>query len=66
MYGLEYDLLLFNILTYSVVDLRWNDTLLSVLLTYLMEIFVVGLRGMYGHRNLAEKTMLDDRFLTTF
>lgn len=61
--GNEWDLILLNILTYSVCDLWWGSSALSLLLTYLLDTFLVLLRRYFGERNMALKTMVDERFL---
>jgi len=63
LYGVESELLLFNILTFAMCDLWFDDSLVSVVLTYLMEQLVVGVRSSFGQKNLAEKTLIDERFL---
>jgi len=63
MAGNEGDLLLFNILTYSVCDIWFSNTAVSLLLTFLMEMIVVTIRRHYGQSNIASKTMVDERFL---
>ena len=63
VYGNEHDMILFNILTYSVCDLWFGDTVTSILLTYLLMEFIMLFRRSYGHDNLGSKTLVDSRFL---
>ena len=58
-----HDMILFNILTYSVCDLWFGDTVTSILLTYLLMEFIMLFRRSYGHDNLGSKTLVDSRFL---
>lgn len=61
--GNEWDLILLNILTYSVCDLWFGSTALSILLTYLLDKLLVIVRAYFGERNIALKTSIDERFL---
>jgi meckelin len=66
--GVETDLMLFNILTWSVVDL-WagddtgNNPALAAFITYLSDRLVRYVRGHFGRENLHAKTFVDERFL---
>jgi len=66
--GVEVDLMLFNILTWSVVDL-WvgddtgNNPALAAFITYLSDRLVRYVRGHFGRENLHTKTFVDERFL---
>jgi meckelin len=57
------DLLLFNILTFSACDIWLSNTAVSILLTFLLDRFIVYIRASFGERNIAAKTMVDERFL---
>ena len=61
--GRETDLLLFNILTYSVVDLWFSNTAASILITYLLNLAITWFRQSLGQANIAKKTLIDERFL---
>ena len=61
--GRETDLLLFNILTYSVVDLWFSNTAASILITYLLNFAITWFRQSLGQANIAKKTLIDERFL---
>lgn len=61
--GREYQLLLLNILAYSLFDLWFNDVAISLLLTYLLEFVICSVRQAWGQRTLSRKTLIDERFL---
>ena len=63
-YGMEHDLLLFNMITFAMFDYWVGETMVSVLMTYLFEMLLCGVRNRWGQGNLASKTMIDPRFLT--
>ena len=46
--GQEIDLLIFNILVYSIVDIWFNSTGTSILITYLMDSALNVIRGIIG------------------
>jgi hypothetical protein len=53
--GCELDFLCFNILCYSIFDLWFNDTITSILLTYLFDSMLCLIRGNFGRSILARK-----------
>ncbi|OQR98550.1 transmembrane protein [Achlya hypogyna] len=61
--GLETDLMLWNILVFSVSDLWWGNHAISALCTFIAEGAMVRLRQHLGERNVARRTLVDDRFL---
>ena len=66
--GVEFDLMLFNILTWAVVDLWAGDDtghnhVLAAFITYLSNALIIYIRQELGQRNLHSKTMIDERFL---
>jgi meckelin len=65
--GHEADFLIFNILTFAIVDhsLRGQpgSVFIAAIVTYLVQNAVDYLRSSYGETNLANKTMVDQRFL---
>eukprot|EP01112_Ceratiomyxa_fruticulosa_P015929 TRINITY_DN476_c0_g2_i2.p1 TRINITY_DN476_c0_g2~~TRINITY_DN476_c0_g2_i2.p1 ORF type:complete len:1026 (+),score=149.84 TRINITY_DN476_c0_g2_i2:116-3193(+) len=63
--GLEYDLLLFDILLYSLVDFGGN-TLVSMLVTFLVDTFFRLLREWGGRRKISRKFFVDDRFFILY
>ena len=62
-YGREIDLLLMNVLAYCLFDLWFGNTAISILLTYLLDFAFVQLRQRLGLANIANKTLIDSRFL---
>ncbi|XP_068942742.1 meckelin [Petaurus breviceps papuanus] len=62
-YGNEATLLTFDILFFSVVDLASQDFVLAAFLTYLQQEIFRFIRNTVGRRNLASKTLVDERFL---
>ena len=64
LYGQEWSLLIFNLLFFIVVDWMssWNSILAAVC-AYFIDIIIVSLRDSFGKKNLASKTMVDERFL---
>lgn len=61
--GREYQLLLLNILAYSLFDLWFSNNAISILLTYLLEFTLVTVRQAWGQKMLSRKTLIDERFL---
>lgn len=61
--GRETDLLVFNILCYSVLDMWFNSTAASILITYLVNCCLVWWRRALGQATIARKTLIDERFL---
>ncbi|XP_069076570.1 meckelin isoform X1 [Pleurodeles waltl] len=62
-YGNESTLFIFDMLFFSVVDLASQNFILAAVLTYTQqEIFRI-IRSTLGRRNLAAKTLVDQRFL---
>ncbi|XP_048402305.1 meckelin-like isoform X2 [Stegostoma tigrinum] len=62
-YGHELVLLLFDILLFSVVDLGTQDFVLATIITYLVQKILESVRKTISRRNLAAKTLVDERFL---
>ncbi|KAM4688916.1 meckelin [Discoglossus pictus] len=62
-YGNESALLIFDTLFFSVVDMTSQNFVLAAILTYLQHEFFRLLRATAGQRNLASKTLIDERFL---
>jgi meckelin len=63
LYGQEYTLLLFYILLYSIVDVTGGNTPVAILVTFLVHLLVENTRLWLGQRNIANKTLVDNRFL---
>ncbi|NXO00768.1 MKS3 protein, partial [Rhinopomastus cyanomelas] len=62
-YGNESTLLIFDILFFSVVDLASQSFVLATILTYLQQEIFKCIRNSLGKKNLASKTLVDERFL---
>jgi meckelin len=61
--GREVELLLFNILTYSVFDMWTQNTCVAILFCYVFDYALVYLRHTFGTAMVSSKTLIDDRFL---
>ncbi|GCB74576.1 hypothetical protein scyTo_0003667 [Scyliorhinus torazame] len=62
-YGHELVLLLFDTLLFAVVDLGAQDFVLAAIITYLVQKILQLIRTAISRRNLATKTLVDERFL---
>uniref|UniRef100_A0AAX7UAJ0 Transmembrane protein 67 n=1 Tax=Astatotilapia calliptera TaxID=8154 RepID=A0AAX7UAJ0_ASTCA len=62
-YGNEATLLIFDTLFFCVVDLGSQSFLLAAVLTYVQQVIFRFLRNSLGRKNLANKTLVDERFL---
>lgn len=62
-YGNEATLLIFDLLFFCVVDLACQNFILAACLTYLQQEIFRFLRNTIGQKNLASKTLVDQRFL---
>ena len=62
-YGNEMTLLLADILVFAFVDMLATDFVLAAFIAYLVGLFFALLRDSLGRRNLAKKTLVDERFL---
>ncbi|XP_066503686.1 meckelin isoform X2 [Hoplias malabaricus] len=62
-YGNESTLLIFDTLFFCVVDLGSQSFVLATALTYLQHLIFKWIRNNLGRRNLANKTLVDKRFL---
>lgn len=78
LYGLEMDFLMLNCLVIAAMDrakyllnpdgTRNNDIVsglaLGILIAYLLDSFLIGLRSYYGKRNIARHVLVsDDKFM---
>jgi len=59
----EYDLLVWDMLFYIMTDYIFENTVVSILATYIMDWFVVWIRRRFGTSNLADQAAIDQRFL---
>ncbi|KAM5156696.1 meckelin [Mantella aurantiaca] len=62
-YGHESTLLIFDTLFFCIVDLMSQNFVLAAVLTYLQQECFRHIRGAAGRKNLASKTLIDERFL---
>ncbi|EDO36269.1 predicted protein [Nematostella vectensis] len=62
-YGNEWTLLLFELLFFAFCDYFATDFILAGVLTYIVITVLAKIRDIFGRRNLAKKTMVDERFL---
>ncbi|XP_078543168.1 meckelin [Lissotriton helveticus] len=62
-YGNESTLFIFDMLFFSVVDLASQNFILAAVLTYMQQQMFRFIRNTLGQRNLAAKTLVDERFL---
>lgn len=61
--GRELDLLLLNILVYSVFDMLIDSVGVSILLCYIFEFCICYIRQIWGQIVISRKTLIDGRFL---
>ena len=62
-YGNEWTLMLFELLVFAAVDLISEDFVLGGVLTYIISKGLAIARNTFGRKNLARKTLVDERFL---
>lgn len=64
LYGQEWSLLILNLLWFLVIDWlsNWN-IILAATATYFLNILIVMVRDTLGKKNIARKTMVDEKFL---
>uniref|UniRef100_A0A8C6X577 Transmembrane protein 67 n=1 Tax=Naja naja TaxID=35670 RepID=A0A8C6X577_NAJNA len=62
-YGNETTLLIFDMLFFAIVDMATQNFVLAAVLTYLQQEIFRFIRNTVGEKNLASKTLVDERFL---
>ncbi|KAM9308424.1 meckelin [Gastrophryne carolinensis] len=62
-YGHESTLLIFDTLLFCIVDMMSQNFVLAAVITYLQQECFRLIRGAVGQKNLASKTLIDQRFL---
>mmetsp|Transcript_20051 Transcript_20051/g.48369 ORF Transcript_20051/g.48369 Transcript_20051/m.48369 type:complete len:1132 (-) Transcript_20051:248-3643(-) len=62
-YGIEYDLVIFDLLIFIMWDLIFMDVFIAALLCYITSHALIELRCTWGGSNIAKKTLVDERFL---
>lgn len=61
--GIEYDLLLHDMLTFNFSDLLFSNPAISILLTYLVHVGRIHIRKRFGQAHLCRRSLIDKRFL---
>lgn len=61
--GVEWDLLLFSFLIFSIALYHSNSPILAAFFTILIDRLLCVIRTQWGQSNIAAKTLVDDRFL---
>ena len=64
--GLQYHLIILNILTFCFIDfiiLTKHNTIISLLITYIIDYILLKIRSYFGEKNVSRKTMIDQKFL---
>lgn len=62
--GIEVDLLVWDILVYCITDYSLQSPAIAAAVTYVVALALVWLRNHFGQRNIAFKTLIDERFLS--
>jgi len=63
LYGREYDLVMLHVLTYRMFDMLFVDTFVALFATYIVDLIARFLRRELAKKNIAAKTLMDDRLL---
>ena len=58
-----HEVLLLGVLAYALLDMATANTFVAIFATYIMDLAVRKVRAELATRNIATKTLLDDRFL---
>lgn len=61
--GIEYEIVIFYALLHGICDLIWANTVVSLLVVYIIDRIIVFSRAHWGKINLSKKTLVDYRFL---
>ncbi|TPX32052.1 hypothetical protein SmJEL517_g04744 [Synchytrium microbalum] len=61
--GMEYDMFILAMLTYNIVDVTTNSPTAAGLATIMVDVVLRAARKYFGERNVAQKSLLDVRFL---
>ena len=62
-YGLDWDFVLFDVIMLTCFDMWLSSIMLAVVFTYVIDSILLWARSYYGRRNVAEKTLTDEKFL---
>eukprot|EP00814_Leptocylindrus_danicus_P000666 CAMPEP_0116009804 /NCGR_PEP_ID=MMETSP0321-20121206/3640_1 /TAXON_ID=163516 /ORGANISM="Leptocylindrus danicus var. danicus, Strain B650" /LENGTH=938 /DNA_ID=CAMNT_0003478815 /DNA_START=538 /DNA_END=3354 /DNA_ORIENTATION=- len=61
--GIEYDLLIHDVLIFNFSDLLFGNPAINILLTYLVHVGRIQLRKRFGQAHLCRRSLIDNRFL---
>ena len=56
-------MVILSVLTYGLIDMATTNTYAAIFVTYAVDVTLRALRTELATRNIAAKTLLDDRFL---
>lgn len=61
--SLDYQNLILFILVFSLFDRITGNSIISIMITYMVEKLLKQLRDILSEKNLSNKTLIDERFL---
>jgi len=64
--GLQSDLIILSILSFAFIDsvvLSERNSIVSILLTFIIDYSLATVRSYFGERNVSQKTLIDQKFL---
>jgi hypothetical protein len=61
--SLDFDMVVLYVFWFFFIDYLTANPMLAIFITYLVELCFKQFRASFGKHNLANKSMLDDRFL---
>jgi Meckelin (Transmembrane protein 67) len=61
--SLDYQNLILFILVFSLFDRVTGNSIISIMITYIVEKLLKQLRDILSEKNLSNKTLIDERFL---
>ena len=61
--SLDYQNLILFILVFSLFDRVTENSIISIMITYIVEKLLKQLRDILSEKNLSNKTLIDERFL---
>ncbi len=65
MMGCELQFMAFYILLFGVLDIGINNSFITLLIIFIVYLVIMWLRSFFVDRNIANKTLIDERFLLT-
>ena len=60
---LDYDIIILIICMFNLIDMKLNNPMLAIVISYFVERVLRALRAFIGEKNLVSKTYTDDCFL---